>query len=308
MNKAKLAAIVGLAAVLAAPAAFAEKYIVITHTAGTDPFWPVVQRAAEDAARDMGVEMEYRHPANGDLVEMARIVEAATAQNPAGIVVSLPDASVLGQSVRDAVAAGIPVVSINSGGDVARELGVLAHVGQPEYEAGLGAGQKHAAMGAKNILCLNHEAFNVALEQRCNGYRDGAKADSFEMIDVTSDPAEIKTRTSAALQKDSSIDAILAVGPHVCEAAIGALQDLGKEGVIDMGCFDLSPKVVNGIKEGWFNFAVDQQQYLQGYMPIVILKLHNAYGLTPGGDILSGPGFVTNDNVAIVEQFAGQTR
>ena len=288
--------------------ALAQKYIVITHTAGTDPFWPVVQRGATDAANAVGVDMEYRHPAQGDLVDMARIVEAATAQNPDGIVVSLPDINVLGDAVRAAVAAGIPVVSINSGGDVARELGVLFHVGQPEYEAGFGAGQQHANRGVTNAICLSPEAFNLALEQRCNGYADGTGGAKVEMIDTTGDPQEIKSRTTAALQKDSSINGILSVSPHVCAGALEALKELGKEGTIPFGCFDLSPEVINAIKDGHVDFTVDQQQYLQGYMPIVALKLYSDYGLVPGSDILSGPGFVTKDTAALVEKFAGQTR
>ena len=308
MNKFKTSAIALLGIAMALPGiALAQKYIVITHTAGTDPFWPVVQRGAEDAAKAMGVDMEYRHPANGDLADMARIVEAAIAQRPDGIVVSIPDANVLGAAIKEAVQAGIPVISINSGGDVAAELGVLFHVGQPEYDAGLGAGKKHAGMGVTNGLCLSPEAFNVALEQRCNGYRDGTGG-SVNMIDTTGDPSSIKSRTTAALQSDSSINGILAVAPHVCAGALAALKELGMEGSIPFGCFDLSPTVIKGIKDKHIDFAVDQQQYLQGYMPIVALKLYSDYGLIPGSDILSGPGFVTADNAAIVEKFAGKTR
>ena len=288
-------------------AGFAETYIVVTHTAGTDPFWPVVQRGAEDAAADVGATLEYRHPSAGDLVEMGQIVEAATAQNPDGIVVSIPDADILGGPIEAAVAAGIPVVSINSGADVADSLGVLMHVGQPEYEAGLAGGERAAAEGVTNGICLNQEAFNVALEQRCQGYADGL-GQELNMIDVTNDPAEIKARTSAAISSDESIDGILAVGPHVCEAARAALSDLGLTGHIHMGCFDLTPGVVEGIQAGDVSFAIDQQQYLQGYLPIIVLDLYNKYGLLPGSDIPSGPGFVTIDNADQVLELAGTYR
>lgn len=287
--------------------AMAQRYIVITHTDGTDPFWPVVKRGAEDAAKAMGVEMEYRHPSAFDMVEMARIIEAATAQNPAGIIVSLPDPDGLGDAVKAAVAAGVPVISINSGGDIAADLGVLLHVGQPEYEAGLGAGKKHKSMGVTKVVCLSQEATNAALEQRCAGYQDGTGVPA-QLLDTTSDPSKIKSVTSAAVSSDPDIDGILALGPHVCEAAVEALKELGKEGTIRLGCFDLTPGVIEDIQAGYVDFAIDQQQYLQGYLPIVALVLYNKYGLVPGGDILSGPGFVTIDNAAAVKEFAGITR
>ncbi|MEZ5666746.1 MAG: sugar ABC transporter substrate-binding protein [Alphaproteobacteria bacterium] len=290
-----------------AGAAAAENYIVITHTAGTDPFWPVVQRGAEDAAAAVGATMEYRHPSAGDLVEMGQIVEAATAQNPDGIVVSIPDADILGGPIKAAVAAGIPVVSINSGADVAASLGVLMHVGQPEYEAGSAGGARAKAEGVTHGLCLNQEAFNVALEQRCQGYADGL-GEELNMIDVTNDPAEIKARTAAAVSSDETIDGLLAAGPHVCEAARAALQELGLAGQVHLGCFDLTPGVVEGIEAGDVAFAIDQQQYLQGYLPIIVLDLYNKYGLLPGADIPSGPGFVTKDNASMVMDLAGTYR
>lgn len=290
-----------------ASAVSAETYIVVTHTAGTDPFWPVVQRGAEEAAAAVGATMDYRHPSAGDLVEMGQIVEAAIAQNPDGIVVSIPDADILGGPIKAAVDAGIPVVSINSGADVADSLGVLMHVGQPEYEAGQAGGERAKAEGVTHGLCLNQEAFNVALEQRCQGYADGLGED-LNMIDVTNDPAEIKARTAAAISSDETVDGLLAVGPHVCEAAVQALTELGLNGQVHLGCFDLTPGVVEGIQAGDVSFAIDQQQYLQGYLPIVVLDLYNKYGLLPGSDIPSGPGFVTAENADLVLDLAGTYR
>ena len=76
------------------------------------------------------------------MVQMGQLIDAAVASQPDGLVVSVPDAEALGDSIRNAVASGIPVVSMNSGSDVREELGVAVHVGQTEYEAGLGGGKK----------------------------------------------------------------------------------------------------------------------------------------------------------------------
>jgi simple sugar transport system substrate-binding protein len=116
------------------------RFVVVTHGQASDPFWSVVQNGVNQAAKDMGVQVEYQAPDTFDMVAMSQLIDAAVASNPDGLVVSIPDADALGDSIKAAVAAGIPVISMNSGSDVAAEFGLLTHVGQTEYEAGLGAG------------------------------------------------------------------------------------------------------------------------------------------------------------------------
>ncbi len=291
---------------LFAGAAMAEKYIMVTHTQGTDPFWPVVEKGGRDAAEALGVEFEYRFAPSGDMADMAKLIEAAVATNPDGLVVSLPDPDALGNAIRAAADAGIPVVTINSGLESSKDVGAIMHVGQPERLAGEKAGERAMAEGVTNGLCLNQEAFNTALVDRCTGYFD-AMGKELNMIDVSNDVAQIKTRTAAALQADASIDALLAVGPHVCEAAAEAVADIGAE--IHLSCFDMTPGVINLIKEGRAAYTIDQQQRLQGYMPIVVLHLYNSNaGMLPGSNIPSGPGFVDASNAAAVEAQAGVNR
>ncbi|MCY3725355.1 MAG: sugar ABC transporter substrate-binding protein [Rhodobacteraceae bacterium] len=294
------------ALLLFAGSAMAEKYIMVTHTQGTDPFWPVVEKGGRDAAEALGVEFEYRFAPSGDMADMAKLIESAVATNPDGLVVSLPDPDALGNAIRAAANAGIPVVTINSGLESSKAVGAIMHVGQPERLAGEKAGERAMAEGVTNGLCLNQEAFNTALVDRCTGYFD-AMGKELNMIDVSNDVAQIKTRTAAALQADPSIDALLAIGPHVCEAAAEAVDEIGAE--IHLACFDMTPGVINLIKDGKASFTIDQQQRLQGYMPIVVLHLYNTNaGMLPGSNIPSGPGFVDASNAAAVEAQAGVNR
>ncbi len=290
-----------------ASGAFAqERYVMITHTQGTDPFWPVVEKGGRDAAEAVGATIEYNFDVSGDMAAMAALIEAAAASNPDGIIVSLPDADALGPAIRAAVADGIPVVTMNSGLESSAELGALMHVGQPERLAGEAAGNRAKAEGVTNGLCLNQEAFNTALVDRCEGYFAGLGGD-LNMIDVSNDPAQIETRTAAALQADASIDGVLAVGPHVCEAAIKAIEAVGAD--VHLACFDLSPGVMDMIENGQAAFTIDQQQRLQGYMPVIVLHLYNNHaGLLPGNNIASGPGFVDASNAAAVKELAGIDR
>ncbi|MEL7115150.1 MAG: sugar ABC transporter substrate-binding protein [Pseudomonadota bacterium] len=283
-----------------------ERYVMITHTQGTDPFWPVVEKGGRDAAAAVGATMEYNFDVSGDMAAMAALIESAAASNPDGIIVSLPDAAALGPAIKAAVADGIPVVTMNSGLEASAELGALMHVGQPERDAGEAAGTRAASEGVTNGLCLNQEAFNTALVDRCEGYFAGVGGD-LNMIDVSNDPAQIETRTAAALQADPSIDGVLAVGPHVCEAAVKAIDAVGAD--VHLACFDLSPGVMDMIENGQAAFTIDQQQRLQGYMPVIVLHLYNNHaGLLPGNNIASGPGFVDSSNAAAVKELAGIDR
>ncbi len=301
----KLLAAAG-ALMLLAGSAQAERYVMITHTQGTDPFWPVVEKAGKDAAKALGVQFEYKFAPSGDMADMAKLIEAATATKPDGLIVSLPDANALGGAIKGAVKSGVPVITINSGLESSKALGALMHIGQPESSAGEAAGMRAKAEGAGKALCLNQEAFNTALVSRCEGYFK-AVGQKLNMIDVSNDVAQIKTRTAAALQADPSINALLATGPHVCEAAAKAIDEVGAK--VHLSCFDMTPGVINLIKAGKVKYTIDQQQYLQGYMPVVVLHLYNTYaGMLPGANIPSGPGFVDASNAAAVEKQAGVNR
>lgn len=289
------------------------RIVVITHGQASDPFWSVVKNGVDVAAADMRVTVEYQAPGTFDMVAMAQLIDAAVASNPDGLVVSVPDADALGPSIQAAIDAGIPVISINSGSDVAAELGVLAHIGQTEYEAGYGGGERMAASGATNALCVNQEVGNVGLDLRCQGFADAltAAGGTSEVLAVDlADPTGTANRVSAALSADATIDAILTLGPTGASPALQALTDDGLIGSIMLATFDLSPDVLAAVRDGNMLFAIDQQQYAQGYLAIVYMTMYLENLNTPGSLLVpTGPGFVTADNAErIIELSAAGTR
>jgi simple sugar transport system substrate-binding protein len=295
----------------AAPAAQTQRdirIVVVSHGQPADPFWSVVQRGVDKAGEDLGVTVEYQAPQTFDMVAMSQLIDAAVASQPDGLVVSVPDADALGASIRAAVDAGIPVISMNSGSDVAEELGVLNHVGQTEYEAGFGGGERMAAAGATNALCINQEVGNVALDLRCQGFTDAMSAagGTVEVVAVElADPVDAQQRISAALQANSEIDSILTLGPTGSAPTLAALDEMGMLGQILLATFDLSPEVLDAIEAGNMLFAIDQQQYLQGYLPIVMLTLYVENLNTVANDvIMTGPGFVTQENASRIKELA----
>jgi simple sugar transport system substrate-binding protein len=286
------------------------KIYVITHGQASDPFWSVVKKGVDQAAHDMGVQAIYEAPPTFDMVAMSHLIDSAVAAHPDGLVVSIPDPNALGPSIKAAVAAGIPVISINSGSDVAQSLGVLVHIGQTEEQAGIGGGQKMGAAGVKHALCVNQEVGNAALELRCKGFKEGLAQTGGTITEIgvnLSNPTQTQQTIEAALQHDPTVDGILTLGPTGASPAIKALQDLNKLGQIKLATFDLSSDVLNGIKGGQILFAIDQQQYLQGYLPIVLLTLYKTNLNTVANSVIqTGPGFVTSSNVAQVIALTAQ--
>ena len=281
---------------------------VVTHGQASDPFWSIFKNGVDQGGKDMGVKVEYSAPDTFDMVKMGQLIDAAVAKKPQGLVVSIPDATALGSHIKAAVAAGIPVISANSGSDVFASLGVLTHVGQDEAIAGRKAGELMKAAGVTNALCINQEVGNAGLDARCKGFTDGLGG-TVKVVQVDlKDPTGAQQSIAAAVQGAAGVNGMLALGPTGATPAIAALKQLKSS--VKLATFDLSKDVLNSIKAGDMLFAIDQQQYLQGYLPIVFLTYNNLYGLIPGGGqpVLTGPGIVDKTNVDKVISNTGTTR
>ncbi|WP_170452022.1 sugar ABC transporter substrate-binding protein [Ruegeria arenilitoris] len=303
MNKFFKGALAAGALALVTPA-FAQDIVVVSHGQANDAFWNVVKNGVEQAGTDMGVNVEYRAPETFDMVAMSQLIDAAVNQEPDGLIVSIPDADALGPSIERAVAAGIPVISMNSGSDVSKKLGAALHVGQDEFDAGKAAGEKLAEMGGKNAICVNHEVGNVALDLRCAGFAEGFGG-NVTVLPTSNDPSEIESKVSAALASDESVDTVMALGASSAgEPTVAAVKGSGRD--VNVASFDLSANFLQSIVDGDAAFAVDQQQYLQGYLPVVFMALNAKYGLMPGGNVPSGPNLITADKAGQVVELSAQ--
>jgi simple sugar transport system substrate-binding protein len=281
----------------------AERYVMVTHAADSDVWWNTVKNAIKEAGEDFGVAVDYHNPPNGDLADMGRLLEQAAARKYDGVAFDIADFDVLFRPAMRIAAKHIPLVTINSGTtEESRKLGAIMHIGQ-----------------------------------RCKGFADALGVDvRSSMIDSGVDPTVVGTKVSAYLRSHPGTQAILALGPNSAEPALQALQKMGLSGRIYFVTFDLSSTIVEAIRKGYINFAIDQQPYLQGYMAIAALAIAHekhtldaaaiiatlkanprfqarlkTYGLTPvytSEGVSSGPGFVTRDNVDVVARYAGQYR
>jgi simple sugar transport system substrate-binding protein len=276
---------------------------MVTHGDGGS-FWSVAKKGAEAAAKDLGVTLKYSE-SNNDPEEQAQLIEAAVTEEVDGLAVSAPNPDAIRDAVKTATDAGIPVITLNSGAEESADLGAITHVGQTETIAGEGAGAQLKEAGATKIICIIHEQGNIGLNQRCEGASQGFGGE-VENLQVagTSDVSTTLTEIQSKLESDTSIDGVLALNPDIAVAARDAVAGAGSEAKV--GTFDLSADVIKAIQADEILFAVDQQQYLQGYLPVVFLTLNKTNLNTVGGGlpVLTGPGFVTKENAAEIEKLA----
>jgi len=299
LNKIALATALSVSMGLVASSAYAERYAYVTHGQSSDPFWSIVKNGANQAAKELGVELDYRSPQQFDAVRMARLIDAAVATNPDGLVVSVPDTEALSASIEKAVRKGIPVITINAGENASKDLGAIMHIGQSEFAAAVKAGKYMKAKGVTNGVCVNQEQGNSSLDARCAGFVEGlgGKAD---VLATSMDPTEIRNAIIAYLKQHPEVNGILTLGSTAAEPAVDALAAYKKgDNGIKLGTFDLSPRVLKDVSEGKIEFALDQQQFLQGYMPIVVMQNYTRFELLPS-DIATGPNLITKEKAAAV--------
>lgn len=280
------------------------KICMVTHGDGGG-FWSVAKAGADRAAADLGVDFSYQETTN-DAELQAQLIEADVSGGCEAIAVSAPNPDAIKDALAKAEEAGIPVVTMNSGSKVFKDLGAFTHVGQDEFIAGQEAGIKFQEAGVTKVLCPIQEQNNIGLQERCDGAADTfGNVENLQLSAGLGDLAQSQAEIQAALEADPSIDGIFALNADIATAAaLPAAEAVGRD--ITIGTVDLSGDAVQAIADGDLAFAIDQQQYAQGYMSVVLLYLNllNGHELGGGQPMYTGPGFVVQDNAALVQELA----
>ncbi len=278
-----------------------------------DAFWCTVEAGIKQAATDMGVDVTVLAPDKFDLEKTAQLIEQAVAAQPDGLALTVTDADLFRAPIQKALDAGIPVVAYNSGnGPVVDNIGYLTYLGQDEYQGGYQAGQRLAADGGKQGVCINQQVGHTGLDKRCKGFTDaltekGLKA---EVLAISDDPAASQTVISDYYTANPDTDIFMTLGPNGANPFYAFYTQAGlSPDKVKHGTFDLSPEIIAHIKDGVTMFGIDQQPFLQGYGAVTTLMLKLRYGISPAMPVTAtGPGFVDTTNVDVVEALAGKFR
>lgn len=269
---------------------------------GTERFLRVVRKGVEAAAADLGVSVKVTATKKFDQVEQGRLVRAAAASKPDGIITGVWDGDIMREPIMSAVDAGIPVVIMDSGQEFADEFGALTFVGPDNSADAVKVGERLKEEGATNVLAINHQVGSLPLDIRLDGVEKGYGG-TMRTIGVNgADPIAARNRIRAALQ-ETDFDAVLGLGQPSGEPALQALEDTGKAGKVIFGTYDFSLPLLAGVQGGDVTFVVDQQQYLEGYFSVVVLAQFNQYEFEPPSVLPTASGFIAKDNAdAVVQQ------
>ena len=287
-------------AVLASPQSMAEekvKIAVVTHGQSSDTYWSVVKKGVDDAAALMGSDVSYQAPQTTDYVAMSRMIDAAVTQKVQGLVVSIADAEALGKSVKAAADAGIPVIVIDSGEDQVQKLGLKLYIGTTSYfEQGKRAAKQLLDAGVKKGVCANHETGNLVNESACDGFIQAMNGKG-DRVEISLDPTETAARLNAYLSAHPDVDGILALGAPSATNVVSALRQKGTLANYKIGNFDVSGDTLSSLANKELLFSFDSQQYLMGFLPVVLLTLNAKYGVLPINNIYTGPNAISPTDV-----------
>ncbi|AII08248.1 MULTISPECIES: substrate-binding domain-containing protein [Rhodococcus] len=275
---------------------------MITHEVPGDTFWDLIRKGAETAAAKDNIELRYS--SDPEAPNQANLVQSALDSQVDGIALTLAKPDAMTPVVRAAVDAGTPVVAFNSGFDQYQAQGVAQYFGQDEKLAGIAAGQRLTADGAKKALCVIQEQGQVALEARCAGVIEGFKGQT-EILNVNSkDLPSVEATITAKLQQDPAIDHVVALGAPIALTAVQSVTNAASSAKIVT--FDTNAALVDAIEAGDVQWAVDQQPFLQGYLAVdsLWLYLNNRNTIGGGAPTLTGPAFIDQSNIDSIAEYA----
>jgi simple sugar transport system substrate-binding protein len=277
---------------------------MITHAQPGDTFWDIIRSGATTAAGKDNITLKYSN--NDDPTQQAQLIQDAINSKVDGIAVTDPDPAAICPEVAKAKAAGIPIVMFNAGEANWQACGAMGYFGQDETVAGIAAGKRLAAAGAKHVLCVLQAQGQTQLEARCTGVQQGLGSEGTMTklyVNGTDSSAELSSMT-AELTRDKNIDAVITLGAPVALVAVQAIA--AAHSTTKLYTFDTNAAEIAKIKSGAVQWAVDQQPFLQGYLSVDSLWLDLTNGDTIGGGdaVYTGPSFIDSTNVAKIAVYA----
>jgi simple sugar transport system substrate-binding protein len=282
------------------------RIIFVSSLGPAQPFYLPILKGFDLAGKQLDIETVFRGNQDSSLFSdpaaEKRLLQAAIATKPDGLIVSDTFPDVLAEDIKGAVAAGIPVVLTNTGFGHQKEVGALAFVGTDEHALGEIGASKLVAAGAKNVLVVTTPPGAVPfVDERMDGIAKGIGSQKTTIVamplEQLVDQTKVVNTMVASVQKDPTIDAIFSLGSCCGPAMVAAREQLGdKADSMHFGTIDVGAPIIDALKSGKVEFAIDQQQFLEGYMPVVILANYLRYAISPVDDFYqTGPALVTKD-------------
>ncbi len=276
------------------------KFVFVNHVT-TNPFFTPTQYGAADASKLLGCEYQWTGSENSNVAQMVTAVNTAVTSGADGIAVALIDLHAFNAPVEAAQKAGIPVVAYNAD---APGNARLAYIGQDLKLAGEEMGKRIvAAVGSGEVGLFIATPGSANLQPRIEGaekaIKDSGAAITAHSVATGAAVAQEQPAIEAWYQSHKSAKGMYAVDGGSTESLAKVMQKLGLVGKVHAGGFDLTEQTQKLLKEGNIEFTIDQQPYLQGFLPVLELFLWQVSGsLTGPAEVDTGLKFLSKETVA----------
>jgi simple sugar transport system substrate-binding protein len=273
-------------------------YYFVSHIGPPDPNMKWLTSSIEDISQVLPVKVEYVAPERFSVEEQLNMLQTAIAAEPDGLIVPITDAAALEGPLREAIAAGIPVIASNIADNrpIGERIPYLTYVGGDEYLTGVQMAERMLKEFEpelpRRVACGIGHVGHAGAEMRCQGLIDTmeeAGVENIEKVALTEEAATIYDVWRAYLEANEDTDAIWIVTMLATPYVYNATKDLDKEGEVVIATVDESPMSVEGIIRGYVIATHSQQFYLQGYLPVLWLYINNEYGYVPPPEEIIGP-------------------
>jgi simple sugar transport system substrate-binding protein len=282
------------------------KFVFVNHVT-TNPFFTPTQYGAQDACALLNCEFQWTGSKDSIVAEMVNATKTAISAKADGIALAVVDKDAFNAPVDQALSAGIPVVSYNADG-AKDDPGTnrLAYIGQGLYDSGFQLGQRALASGLASGDVVGFIATPGALniQPRIDGASDAIKQSGkpikFTPVGTNADVTKGLSIIDAYAQGHPNLTGMLAVDAGSTQSVGQVVQKykMRDKGLKVAGGFDLVPETLQAIKGGSLDYTIDQQPYLQGFLPVLYLYMYKlSGGLVFPSETNTGLLFVTKDSV-----------
>jgi simple sugar transport system substrate-binding protein len=278
------------------------RFVFVNH-ALTNPFFVPAKYGSEDASELLGVTVEWTGSKSSDAAEMAKAMKRAIDARVDGIALSIVDPTAFDGLTALALSRGIPVVAYNADGGKANRR--LAYIGQDNYQSGLELGSRIVSLVASGDVFLfiatpNQQNIQPRIDGALDAIRDSGAPIRAHVVASGVDVGAERKRIEATYLAHRSARGLFAVDAGSTQgiAEVMRVHRLHARGV-RAGGYDLLPYTLQAIHDRDLDFTIDQQPYLQGFVPVQQLFAYRySDGLVSPADTNTGLNFVTRKTVA----------
>lgn len=298
---------IGLGAMLAGGLRFPVEHprwrFVFVNHALTNPFFVPARYGSVDAGRLLGVTATWTGSRSSDVGEMVKAMKHAVDARVDGIAVSIIDATAFNATTELALKRDVPVVAYNADGGKSNTR--LAYIGQDNYQSGLEMGARIAALVSEGLVCIfiatpNQQNIQPRVDGALDAIRDSGKPLHVQVVASGVDLVAERKKVEATYRANRHVRGLFAVDAGSTQGVADVMRAHGLHATgVRAGGYDLLPATLRAIQDRHLDFTIDQQPYLQGFLPVLQLFLDRySSGLVAPADTNTGLNFVTRANVA----------